>query len=508
MDLNPGTCLWSKTVHERLKPRQHILLEPDDQLYGPFLQPLLDAPDSKYKHVKRSGIVWAHLQTVLLPQHLPDQPILSPGDVRLEAKNNTLLVLVNLGFWPMKPYEGFDSMASLVLYQFMNACRTRSLFQRYGRVRFLVWTNEAEKIAILPRDPLLRRKASVEMEIAFEEINEVASTTTVERYGWRKFEEEKMIGQQVIEKMSSNGLSTPVGRESILMQRMNGALPVAEARPWSVSEARVEDIAQLQEKFDRGEIQQYADTGSKRTTPEYKEFQRKVLLRNVASRRHEKGQVIVRKHVQLMKSYKDMIDRRKAGEDVTDVERSLNEEFEQWYLDWENQTEDMQVHTTVLLDDLRALSGDVPLLTYDRRNYEPLLIRGEEFYPSRPMCLLDFHPAANWPLLQGVPEAASNRDVLEYILGSFYNLPTQSVSKALKSLWPGASEWIVERCPSLTDPRKGGARDLDSLTVRTVSRDMYKEILEAWSTWPFRPSRYEIISKMGGLAYDPSTATI
>jgi transcription factor 1 len=41
------------------------------------------------------------------------------------------------------------------------------------------------------------------------------------------------------------------------------------------------------------------------------------------------------------------------------------------------------------------------------------------------------------------------------------------------------------------------------MTVRCLTLDMFKEIIEAWMRWPFRPDRYELMSRMGSVAYDP-----
>ena len=44
VDLYPGAGEWSSKLNQFLQPRSHVLLEPDADLYRPFLQPLLDQP--------------------------------------------------------------------------------------------------------------------------------------------------------------------------------------------------------------------------------------------------------------------------------------------------------------------------------------------------------------------------------------------------------------------------------------------------------------------------------
>lgn len=60
IEINPGPGVWSSALHEVLKPRTHVLMEPDHEFFQPMLQPLLDA-DSSYKLVPKSGINWKHV---------------------------------------------------------------------------------------------------------------------------------------------------------------------------------------------------------------------------------------------------------------------------------------------------------------------------------------------------------------------------------------------------------------------------------------------------------------
>ena len=494
-----------------MKPRRHILIEPDADMYRPVLDSLLNAPDSRYTHVQKSGLVWPHLQTILSPQYLPEQHKPAREDPKLEEKNNTLLVLVNLGFWPMKGYRGFNSMAQLVLYQFMTASRTRSLFQRYGRVRFLVWTNDDEKHIVMPRDILSRKKSSAEIEIAFEEVNEVASSTIDKAvYQRRTFAEEEALGRLVVERMSKAGYTTPQGRESVLLQQLQGKLPPTEPRPWAASKQQLDLVKETQEKFDSGKAQVFMDSpqsGKKMHTPEYRKLAKMLIMVKYHVNRMQKARSIFERYVKLIHLHKQIVDQKKTGADVTVLQRDLQEGMTEWEIELSSSSIDTQSITNSLVDDYRATSPELPLLNYDRRKYEPLLVRDDEFFPAQPLCLLDFQPAANWALITDQnSQGGAHRDALEYIVGTFFTTPAQSVNATLKSLWPGAHEWIVDRCPSLKDPSKGGAVDLDTLRARSVTREMFKEILEAWSTWPFRPSRHELISKLGSEGFDPETA--
>lgn len=148
-----------------------------------------------------------------------------------------------------------------------------------------------------------------------------------------------------------------------------------------------------------------------------------------------------------------------------------------------------------MLDNRTAFHQDPPLLYWDRRRAEPLHASQDEFFPQTAMALLDFQPRSLWPILrEGFP---ANYDVLEYILSSLFMMPSQDVKQGITSLAPGAFEWLVPECPSITDPNKGGSPHLDVMGVRCLTQEMLKELVEAWIKWPFKPNRYEVLSKMG-----------
>ncbi|KAF4535259.1 S-adenosyl-l-methionine-dependent methyltransferase [Lasiodiplodia theobromae] len=72
VDVNPGAGLWSSKIHDFLKPRRHLLLEVDD-FYTPCLQPLLDAPGSKYIRGPATDSVLSTLAGFELPLHRQDR---------------------------------------------------------------------------------------------------------------------------------------------------------------------------------------------------------------------------------------------------------------------------------------------------------------------------------------------------------------------------------------------------------------------------------------------------
>lgn len=163
IDINPGAGLFSSKLHNLIKPRSHILMEPDQGTYSQFLQPLVDEPGSTYSLVPKSGIIWSELETIMNKEYLPHQEAYPASDPRLCEINKTLLVVANLAYHPEKPYKGFSSLTRMVLYQFLSAVKANSLFHRYGMVRMLLWVGDDERTKIIPRGLGSRRKAAVEM---------------------------------------------------------------------------------------------------------------------------------------------------------------------------------------------------------------------------------------------------------------------------------------------------------------------------------------------------------
>ncbi|KAJ3556895.1 hypothetical protein NPX13_g10040 [Xylaria arbuscula] len=208
IDLFPGAGLWSSKLHQFLEPRSHLLLEPDAELYKPFLQPLLDQPGTTL--IPKSGIIWRELNSVLTPEFLPHQTI--PDDIT--ARNDTLLVTANLCLHPKKRFLRFDSIARLVLHQFIDAPRTGTLFQRYGLVRMLIWATPEDMASFLPRTIQKRRRQAIECDFTLEWMQEVCGKELASEYYIRDEAIDQASLAATIERMRAANLEMPAGRES------------------------------------------------------------------------------------------------------------------------------------------------------------------------------------------------------------------------------------------------------------------------------------------------------
>lgn len=574
IDLNPGPGIWSATIHDFLKPRTHILMEPDPTVYKPLLQPLLDAEGSTYKLVPNSGVVWNSLQEILSPQLLPQQEAFERGDPRLEELNNTLLVVANLGYYPKKPYRGFASLTNLVIYQLLSAARSHSLFHKYGLIRMLLWVDDEAKRTVLPRTVLGRRKAAIEAELTCSDINEIVTSTNSAGPVLRDHTLNLQSSLASLQRMKEAGLATPTHRRGALeveaaahvsgdfdskywlkkdfykalddLERRFAAgeftmfTDTPEGRAASAAIGRqspewarmvllrkreekaenqgrvfkgVEELRKLREQFASGKLQRYRALTKAKVirlpekakayfTPEYRELDRLRIRCRVESHMERKLDTISWEHDAIISM------RKQAANLEGLAAEQLKQEAENRYSTMMKEiassgfNEKVSSMVTYMLENHSAFHQDPPLLYWDRRRAEPLQAKPDEFFPNCEMGLLDFQPQSIWPILR--ENFPANYDVFEYILSTLLMLPSQTIRQGLDALAPGASEWIIPKCPSIIDPEKGGSLHLDAMTVRCLSLDMYKEILEAWLKWPFRPSRYELLSKMGSDIYDPN----
>lgn len=481
-------------------------------MYQPLLQPLLDAPGSTYKLIPKSGIVWGHLQKVFSEEHLPNQESFGRGDPRLEEPNDTLLFVANIGHYPKRGYAGFESIANLVLYQFMSAIRTHSLFQRYGQVRMLIWMADEEKDTLLPTTVSLRRKAAIEAEISCEKIQSIASGFKLPGAKFKqKYQRDDALELDRIrlryEKMKETGLTTPLGRESDLLYE--ALIGKARDTKEEFKNGFTRELEALEAQYAAGELGDFqykiSEWGNKVYDKDTPQLKRLRVLRSYDKNRKGRAekQAGMKREFDEILSIQREIYKMKPSEERQALENSLKQRTEAWtdYVSDQN-IDDFRV-TWLQIDDARIAGSDPPILMWDRRDFEPLKVHPGEFLPQREMCLLDIQPRALWPILrENFPD---NYDVFEYIVGQLFIVPTQSVRKGLSALAPGAYEYLIAECPSLTDPTKGGSLDTEIFSVRLLTPEMLKEMVEAWVRWPFKPNKSDIMSRLGSTMFDTDT---
>ncbi|KAH0431870.1 hypothetical protein CcaCcLH18_06873 [Colletotrichum camelliae] len=484
VDINPGAGVWSRKLHDVLKPRQHILFEPDASLYESFLEPILARPNTKL--IRSSGLLWKELGSALA--HVENQTPRPRGPGITPERNDTLLVTANLSLFPKKRYGNFESIAGLVLFQLLNSIHTGQLFQKYGLVRMLVWTGADDYQSILPKYIQARKKIALEAEATCEWVAPVVVPDVNEQSGW--YARDRWIDVDsttaTLARMAKNGMAIPQGRKMESTKR---------AEPYVVDGKRYAGtgLPDIYRPY-LSELEELAAeelSGQLTKESNLKRWKRLIALRSAA-----------RKHSVEPVMYKELLDElyelghlRQQGvpeEEISEREHAWNEKVTAL-----NKNE--KIDFRLVKDNQHIFLQDPPVLLWDKRPYEPMAAKPNEFFPNVGSALLDIQPKAVHPLLREIgPESSRAGDLFELIQRSMMGASLEPVSKALERIWPGASDGILPNCPSLRDPARGGlpGSGQAELNPRMLNQEQWAELLEAFMSWPFRPRYEELIGRL------------
>jgi transcription factor 1 len=449
------------------------MMDLDAELYSPFLKDLTSKKNVKL--IPKSGIIWKDLFE-MIQANLSHQQALSEGAE--PTRNDTLLVTANLSTFPKKSFLGFDSISTMVMYQFMSSIKSSSLFQKYGLVRMLLWVNDEEKRRLVPKSINRRKRGSFEAELACEWIHEVAGLEleAESRYTLRDEWINKESGLNTLGRMQAQGLKVPKGREvkmykdslkskKLIGKRLAGVHMPSIARPFK---KELEDLEHEEDHVETSSRLKVLRSREKYETNHFKTF------------------------LELLQEHE------KISAMGTEDPSAFEEANAAWNDRIDNLKKNQRMEFNVLRDSYHLFRQDPPALLWDRRAYEPLTAKADEFFPNAPTALLDIQPKAMHPLLRQIgPNSNHAGDISDVMLRSWWNLTLQPANKAMDGLWPGFGELITE-VPSLRDVRRGGTpmTGRGSLSARGINEEQWTELLETWMKWPFRPTYGQMLSRM------------
>lgn len=513
ISLYPGAGLWTKALHDHLKPRSHLLLETDEELYKPFLEPLLEQEGVRL--VPKSGIVWKDLEQILTPEYLPHQKEVNRDPNTPVERNDTLLISANLAMYPKKKYQLFESLSRLVTYQLISSMRTSTLFQQYGRVRMLLWLPADEREAIIPRTLHGRRRLATEGELFTEYMAEVCGPDgvfTEEGTGWSvepdpAGKSNRRWGQLDLEsvrlamiRMKEQGIVTPPGRETRLMKQFRDAgrdldTPLSPAE-WVVTlskkaQKEYDAMAEIHEKtpFDR----------------ESKEWARFKMIKNYLIWRDKNEGFSFDMFVRYHEVREAFIAASRAtdkseGEQLLQKAQAMEQAFDR---ECGKIPKYLKLIVSLGRDQSRMLWHQPPhmgpVLTWDRRPYEPLPVTPQDFYPHVPCCLIDLQPGEVPVSLRNIGPGTDNSGaVFDLLFGVLLQRPREQLAEQLDILWPGANDEIVPQLTSLADPDAGGTplTGEGALTCRMLNRAQLLQLLEKFMAWPFRPTFSDLVGRL------------
>ncbi|RKF59852.1 hypothetical protein OnM2_056013 [Erysiphe neolycopersici] len=502
IDLNPGACLWSSKLHDALQPQKHLLVEPHSDGYMPFLKPLLEKVDSKYQLIKRNGMNWSHLEAILTPENFPEQQALDVGDPILEQINNRILVTANIASHPVRSYLGFTSFGSLVVYQFLSAIRTSALFQKYGKVRMLLWINPVDG-KIIPKNVNARKKSSLEATLSCQHIEYVVDADLpLHKRREKRLDIERATS--VLENMKKNGVKIPDGRKTKILNAIEAGETGREIEELS-PKCLQKELKDMENAFAIGTFEKDVTRSNPtmssrlRKTRRSPEYLRLCDLTRRNNRQQSKTLLFLdladkfEKILQLYITLRLTTDATKASV----IENEIKDETLAYKAAMKSLTPIEYSAVQYLCDNRRIFNQKPPGLFWDRRKMEPMTAHEHEFYPNQVLSLVDLIPG----FLPSVSVHPEFYDTLAFLTMQMCLVPSHSLKTALENMSPGADDWLVSECPSLTDPLKNGCPDLELISARCITSEMMIEMCEAWLRWPFRPHRDEILHRLGSEAF-------
>ncbi|KAF4981850.1 hypothetical protein FZEAL_2429 [Fusarium zealandicum] len=474
VDINPGVGLWSRALHEAVQPRKHILMENDHVLYEPFLADLI-AKDN-VKLVPKSGVVWKDLSE-MLETCLPHQHKVDPM-AELE-RNDTLLVSVNLSFYPPKRFQLFECVSTMVLYQLMTSIRTCSLFQQYGLVRMLVWVNDNGKRRLLPRGVTRRRRAAFEAELACEWIHEVAGkdVEVEERHELRDEWINMESGYRTLNRMRNAGVAMPIGRETITYNALQDR------------SLEYEKLAGVRRPIlNRPFRQELEDLESA-----HAEIEDPATMARLKILRFRKKYDIEDSNL-----YLELLQQRDA---ILQLYSTSPADFAAADVAWNEKVNKLQKNEAkefiTIHNNYHLFRQEPPILHWDRRAYEPLAVRDSDFYPQVPCALLDLQPKAMDPCLSQYGPNSYYGEISEIMLRFWFMNGRLPVSKAMDCLWPGFGQ-LFDQVPSLRDVSKGGVplTGKGEIVARCVNETQWAEMTKVFVDSPFAPTYAQVVGRL------------
>ncbi|PYI13600.1 hypothetical protein BO99DRAFT_426954 [Aspergillus violaceofuscus CBS 115571] len=447
LDLWPGCGLFSSKVNEFLRPRRHVMLEPDLFIFDKFLKPLTEKGEG-YKLLDtnpRNVSAWEEL----LKEHFPEQGPENADTSGALPCNPNLLVVANL----TRPPTQKDHMTTTRwISSFMETCLWQTGLHSYGAVRLLAVLPQDDINGIIPREPGDRKRAAILTEnVARHNImvaghDEICFWANVKGV---KYAEEERI--RVTEQASANGFPPIPGREPapfiVTPDLSNFARDVGKHR----YEPRIRSDLHSQLLADIDRVDKMSSS-----VPDYhvaKLARGRAMTRiNSEHRANGLNRLVVEKLTQLDELYKSVA--RLAARPTTtraDFEPLLSEIASlKQVIDahYKNIQTKWRPPLRYMLDDMRSRATDdrAALLHWDRRPFEPLRIQSNEMYPQdEKRFMLYFEPDPNSPVARKLfaldPETrAAAADLFEILTLSLYRgRDGLTLGEMLPMVFPGRS---------------------------------------------------------------------
>ncbi|KAF3005039.1 hypothetical protein E8E13_009196 [Curvularia kusanoi] len=525
LDINPGAGLWSQKLHDFLQPRSHVLLE-SNASFKPFLEPLLDTPNSTYKLIQKNTLELETYADLVKEGVFPEQNRVDPEDTSGQELNTTLLVTGMLAWDPVLPGLSFDSMAKQLYNHFASAVRTNDYFHAYGRVRTLFWVGAEDFRPIIAESMSRYEKNNCLLELT-QGMDMIVNAPRGARKQGRgapsrepQYEVEGIV--RAMQRARANGMDLPAHREdkahkvAAEVEKLSGGsgkssvtwlndyLSKRHAEGFTarglLTEATLEHQNQMLELQKRYPDIDLAAMGNAKEANKSKRVTNYWIGKEDHPARKEvtawvSHKVADRAVIKLKEHFDSIAD---LGEEMYNAEcRALRmqdgteekKELLNQIADMDKKLDKLMATVKVnykvvplgIMDDRISLrSPQHPRIQWDRRSFEPLTMDPEEAWPPHGLSLISSTP---YPRPPG--QTIDHYEWVQDFVYALFTIPSSGLPEALERMQHGLSE-LLEKCPSVRDPDKGGRLQMKHFRVRMLTNEMIEELVSAYRAWPFK----------------------
>ncbi|KAM0716013.1 hypothetical protein Q7P37_008527 [Cladosporium fusiforme] len=539
IDVHPGACLWSSKLHDYLKPKRHLLMEPEMRYYDPFIKPLLEKPGSTYRHTTLTGAhareYWDNYRKALDdPELVSDRPALDRDDPKLRKLDTDVLLTGNLWRrYDITHKTNYAEHTQLILQHMTYAAMTNEIFQRSGLVRMLWWAPDSVKSQVFATNVRSRKTFDTALTMGAT-VTEVAGVERLEATKLQGKEQVKRVPEmdlsvqaRVEREMAARGHEMPELREQVLdTWPAHGIIdPHVQNNIFNITCKTTEDLNTL-----LLDVRNHMLLLQKKVLPNIKR-------RRINGHTPESLNRIIKDTVRHEQCYTGVMNRpqdpnlwcspevRTRAIVIMDLHcRIINLEanyaavaesnpkdpsiptFHKSITELNNYNSKMLEDFTgvsgrdsinLLLDDVISCEASPPTLERDRRPYEPLQAHSHEFWPNFDLTLLDLTPHERDLSSPGISSRVDGARDCQELLRHFLASPAVTAAAALDRLAPNGAQDLIPMAPAMSDARKGGRLDPTKVTVRMLTREMIDQLILAFLEWPFKPTRMELALARG-----------
>lgn len=527
LDINPGAGVWSQVLHERLRPGRHVLVEPQRERVSSFLDPLLNANDSRYIHAYDIEYVLNHRKRFLSFEENTarggaEENESSDQTARYGPNERLIMTVSAAGHaWGDTNYKGDMAKQFLELY-YRSLLSRNYLFDlhKYGLVKLLVWVPETDKHSFVPRTTMGRSKQSVRLEASCD-IREIASSYPfdgVTSFLTRWYEANLENANVVAQRQKTQQWRIPPGRKQ--------PYPEAPSVRFEPTMDNIEEMMKLERRPPL--IDEIKELGERLSEDSAEWLDGYLHPRGIKGRkfqkmvRHMEGES-EKKFVLMMnrlrtthnrygrvKSFVDEIvdleDRSRVLQSMRTASKSREREIKdidsQLAGAWtflQTQMKDTRHAVIKAVDDYRAMHSTPPAMVWNRREFEPLLVKRSEFLPELPMTLLELTPKPDFVKSMS---SVDRQICFDYVLSIFDWMGGKTVAAALKRIAGSEDAYddFIRGIPQLFDASQGGWHKLNRIHFRTLPVELIMEIALAYERWSFRDTNERLLDLSSSLS--------